>query len=62
MVFNMFFGMLLNNFKKKGGDNMITYSTLFEFCKLIVAIISLIFQIFNHKKQPNRVILFYFIK
>ena len=40
----------LNNFKKKGGDNMITYSTLFEFCKLIVAIISLIFQIFNHKK------------
>lgn len=33
-----------------GGDNMITYSTLFEFCKLIVAIISLIFQIFNHKK------------
>ncbi len=20
MVFNMFFGMLLNNFKKKGGD------------------------------------------
>ncbi len=29
---------------------MITYSTLFEFCKLIVAIISLIFQIFNHKK------------
>lgn len=42
MVFNMFFGMLLNNFKKKGGDNMITYSTLFEFCKLIVAIISLI--------------------
>ena len=58
MVFNMFFGMLLNNFKKKGGDNMITYSTLFEFCKLIVAIISLIFQIFNHKKYPNRVILF----
>lgn len=50
MVFNMPFGMLLNNFKKKGGDNMITYSTLFEFCKLIVAIISLIFQIFNHKK------------
>ena len=39
MVFNMLFGMLLNNFKKKGGDNMITYSTLFEFCKLIVAII-----------------------
>ena len=35
MVFNMFFGMLLNNFKKKGGDNMITYSTLFEFCKLL---------------------------
>lgn len=62
MVFNMLFGMLLNNFKKKGGDNMITYSTLFEFCKLIVAIISLIFQIFNHKKYPNRVILFYFIK
>ena len=62
MVFNMFFGMLLNNFKKKGGDNMITYSTLFEFCKLIVAIISLIFQIFNHKKYHTRVILFYFIK
>lgn len=52
MVFNMLFGMLLNNFKKKGGDNMITYSTLFEFCKLIVAIISLIFQIFNHKNNP----------
>lgn len=50
MVFNMLFGMLLNNFKKKACDNMITYSTLFEFCKLIVAIISLIFQIFNHKK------------
>lgn len=38
--------------KKKGGDSMVTYPELFQFCLLIVAIISLIIQIFNNKKYP----------
>ena len=29
---------------------MITYSELFQFCLLLVAIISLVVQIVNHKK------------
>lgn len=29
---------------------MITYSELFQFCLLLVAVISLVIQIVNHKK------------
>ena len=31
---------------------MITYSELFQFCLLLVAVISLVVQIVNHKKSP----------
>lgn len=36
--------------KERGAIAMVTYSELFQFCLLIVAIISLIVQIIKHKK------------
>lgn len=36
--------------ERKEGDNMVTYSDLIQFCILIVALVSLIYEIFKGKK------------
>ncbi|MDE6639700.1 MAG: putative holin-like toxin [Acetatifactor sp.] len=37
--------------ERKEGDTMITYQDLFLFCTFIVALISLIYQIFKDKRK-----------
>lgn len=36
--------------ERKEGDTMVTYSELFQFCLFVVALISLLYQIFKGKK------------
>ena len=36
--------------ERKEGDTMVTYSDLFQFCLFVVALISLLYQIFKGKK------------
>lgn len=35
----------------KWGDEMVTYQDLFLFCTFIIALISLLYQIFNDKRK-----------
>ena len=37
--------------KEKGVSNMITWSELFQFCALIIALVSLVVQIIDKKKK-----------
>ncbi len=35
----------------RGGDLMPTYSDIFQFCLVIIGVISLVIQIINHKRK-----------
>ena len=49
--FTLYFGGANPPDERKEGDTMITYQDLFLFCTFIVALISLIYQIFKDKRK-----------
>ena len=48
-MFLMTVGNIVPSARKKGGMAMVSYSDLFQFCLLIVAIISLVYKIAQKK-------------